>query len=239
MRRSDATMRRLSGRSTAASGSSSNRTSGDDISARASATRCFSPPNSAETGRSISAPVSTIPSTSSSANRRLPEARPGAARRRPAPNRTFPRTSSCGKSSASWGHVADAPQPRRKIVVPCRGVELTAGDGNAPAGRGAQPRDGLEAGGLARPGRAEERQHAAVALLLDLEHEAVLFEHESELDPDRRAHARSRRARIERVVAGTWCPDCDRRFDTHTEVNEVASDATRSQPASASRPVSR
>ena len=56
-------IRRRSSRSTAASGSSSSSTSGADISARASATRCRSPPDSIDTPRSSSAPTSRIDAT--------------------------------------------------------------------------------------------------------------------------------------------------------------------------------
>ena len=83
----------MSSRSTAASGSSSRSRRGCVAIARASATRCRSPPESVDGKRSSKGAISRIETASSKADSRAPFI----------PNRTLRRTSRCGKRHASCG----------------------------------------------------------------------------------------------------------------------------------------
>ena len=98
--------RRRSGPSSEPSGSSSSRTSGRVASARASATRCASPPERVVTTR-FSAPARpTSSSASVTRERRACSSSPATF----GPNPTLPATSRWGKSAASWN---TSPTPRR------------------------------------------------------------------------------------------------------------------------------
>src|SRR5687768_16080125 len=75
--------------------------------------------------------------------------------------------------------------------------------------------------------------------MIDREHEAVLLERERQIDANRLAHRSPRRRTEARDDAPVRRAGCVRRFDSHTDPNEIASEARRSTVASLSRPVSR
>jgi hypothetical protein len=110
--------RRRSGPSRAPSGSSRSNVPGRGASARASATRCASPPERVAGSR---APASSSPTSASASATRAARS----ARGRPAtlgPKPTFSATVRCGKSAASWN---TSPIPRRCAGRPVTSVPST------------------------------------------------------------------------------------------------------------------
>ena len=147
-------MRRRSGTSTAASGSSSRSTDGPDISARPTATRWRSPPDRSVTRRSSSRSISSIATTRS---------RSGDVARMPAVEEVAPDVH-VREQRDVLRHVADVALVRRHVDPALRREQHAAVDGDRSAVRRAQPRDGVEDRRLAGARRPEERGRARLEL---------------------------------------------------------------------------
>ena len=156
------------GRSSAARGSSSSRARGPEAMARASATRCRSPPESSSTPRSCreSADLEHL-------DRPLERVGPREAPLRPRPKRIFPSTSRWGKRVGSWGTQPSRRSSGRQIDLraPALASQVPV-EAKCCAGLGDEAESGLEQGRLSRAAGAEEDHHALVPRELDVEGEA-------------------------------------------------------------------